>query len=172
MLAAGGGPVSKYKTPTAPLCAHCNAPALLTTGVTIYPSWQELADKFFWKCENCDAHVGCHGTTMESLGRPANKELRNARIKLHNLKVDPLWKTAVESCGYKPEDARARKIITNAARGRVYRYLGVKMQLDVEHCHIAMFTLDQCRQAWHALGLITYPEIRAWAKALKAQEAA
>lgn len=39
------------------------------------------------------------------------------------------------------------------------------MGLTADECHTAMFTIDQCRQAYRLLKTITYAEIRDWAKA-------
>ena len=51
-----------------------------------------------------------------------------------------------------------------AARVRVYRFLAARMGLTEEQCHVGMFTLEQCREAWGALQGVTYPQIRDWAK--------
>lgn len=162
----------KAKVPALPLCAHCNQPSALVLGENIYRHRRDLAKRSFYKCFNCDAYVGCHRRTSEPLGRPANAELRAARQKLHNLMIDPLWKTAIDACGYTPEDNKARAIITKAARARVYHYLAMSLGIERSECHVAMFDLETCRAAWRALKGKAYSEIRAWAKALKAQEAA
>lgn len=157
----------------APTCAHCSSPATLVSGVDVYPHRPDLSAKWFWRCGMCpDTYVGCHGITKRSLGRPANSELRAARTILHNERVDPLWKNAISSVGYQPEDPRAIVIIRNTARARVYQFLGYKLGLEKEDCHIAMFTLDECRRAWRALQGADYPTIRNWAKARKAKVAA
>ena len=48
--------------------------------------------------------------------------------------------------------------------GRVYGFLAARMGLTRETCHTAMFTLEQCREAWAALTGVAYPEVREWAK--------
>lgn len=159
----------KKKLPAPPLCAHCDQPAHLVTGREIYPHRPDLYDKNLWKCTPCDAWVGCHrgGGGSKPLGRPANLALRTARGKLHTLRFDPLWKSALSSGVYSPEDQRAEIIIKTAARSRCYAYLAHKLAIDVKACHIGEFTLEQCRAAWSALFNITYPEIREWARAQK-----
>lgn len=160
------------KQPAPPACAHCSVPAVLVSGMDVYPHRPDLGLLSFWRCVPCDATVGCHKGTRRALGRPANAELGKARVTLHEQMVDPLWKTAVESVGYTPEDPRAIAIIRNTARARVYEYLGWRLGLDRDECHVAQFDLVQCRRAWVALRGITYPEIRDWAKARKAKAAA
>ncbi len=160
------------KRPKAPLCQHCpDVEAVLVGGEVIYPRRGDLHAKFFWRCPDCGAYCGCHPGTKKALGRPANKELREARMKLHNQRVDPLWRTAIETGNYHPEDARAAKMITNAARSRTYAFLAEKLGIDVNRCHIAMFDIDMCRRAWSALFRVSYPEIRDWAKSRQAAQA-
>lgn len=154
----------------APLCVHCNRPAALTTGARIYPGRADLAAKNIWRCR-CGAYVGCHGDTTRPLGRPANSDLRTARIKLHNMRVDPLWQTAVETGEYRPESPRAASTIRSAARSRVYAFLADRLGIEPKACHISEFDIETCRRAWVALRGITYPEIRAWARERKLLEA-
>ena len=157
----------------APLCAHCLTPAAVVSGVDVYPHRPDLGHKWFWRCGRCpDAYVGCHGITKRPLGRPANAELRKARGILHDQRVDPLWKTALVTVDYQPEDPKARAIILNTARARVYEFIAWKMGLDRDECHVAMFTLPQCRAAWTALAGVDYPFIRRWAKLRKERAAA
>lgn len=153
---------------TSPTC--CGVPTRLTDGREIYPNRADLADKAIYVCDQCSARVGCHPGTTDALGTPANAQLRDARMKLHDRMIDPLWVTADETGDYAPEDEKARIVIRQAARGRVYAYLAEKMGLDRKDTHTANFTLEHCRDAWRALQGVTYPEIRAWAKARKAKK--
>jgi len=43
-------------------------------------------------CKDCDTYVGCHNNTRQPLGTMADKELRDERMKTHNL-FDNLWKS-------------------------------------------------------------------------------
>jgi hypothetical protein len=151
----------------APICPHCNQRSVLVGGEAIYPNRPDRFAQFFWLCVPCDAYTGCHKKTKRPLGIPANAELRAARITLHNRMIDPLWRTAVEAIGYTPEDPKARKIIMNTARARVYEFLGFKMGLDKDECHVGEFDLETCRRAWRALQGVDYAQIREWAKARK-----
>jgi hypothetical protein len=155
----------------APLCPYCQEPAGLVLGKLLYPQRVDLADKWFYRCGPCFAWVGCHPRSKKALGIPANAELRRARELLHERRIDPLWQRADECVAYDPEDTKARRIIKNVARNRVYEYLAERLGLPIDDCHTAMFTLDQCREAWVILTDVNYPEIRQWAKRRRAKAA-
>ena|SRR5258708_6187380 len=152
------------KRRAAPVCPYCSKDTVLLSGKDMYAHRPDLAEKQFWVCMPCDAYVGCEGKTTKPLGTPANAELRSARMKLHNLRLDPLWQHA-EQCGlYSPEDPKAIAIIRNTARVRVYAYLAWKLGLSREECHTAQFDITECRRAWVALRDIDYPFVRDWYK--------
>lgn len=156
--------MGKSRRIPAPICPYCAGSTALITGRDLYERRPDLAAKWFYICAPCEAWVGCHTGTRRPLGSPANAELRRARSLLHNLRLDPIWKGAIQSVGYDPEDRRAAAIITRTARSRVYAWLSHTMGTEV---HAGQFTLEECRTAWVHLGNITYPEIREWAKARK-----
>lgn len=142
------------------VCVECNGTeAGLVSGAVIYPHLPNLSRKKFWRCP-CGAYVGCHPGTSEALGRPAGPETRKARGYVHAI-LDPLWRNAPDLY---PPDAKAFGI-RKVARTRCYEWLADKMGLTADECHTAMFTIDQCRQAYRLLKTITYAEIRDWAKA-------
>lgn len=149
----------------APVCAPCRRMTRLVSGRQIYGHRPDLWDKPIYVCDGCGAYVGCHEGTTKPLGTPAGPQLRDARIKLHERMIDPLWETADVSGLYVPEDEQARKVIRFAARGRVYAFLAHRMGLTKEQTHVSLFDLEQCRAAWRALQGVTYPEIREWARA-------
>lgn len=153
-----------------PCCPYCGKDSQLVTGAGIYPAWSDLADKPFYRCMPCGAWVGCHPGTKKPLGVPANAELRRARQLLHERRLDPIWKSAIVSGGYRPEDRRAMAIITRTARKRVYDWLSYNM--DIPEYHTGLMTLEQCREAWMLLSNITYPDIRRWAKERKRDDIA
>lgn len=125
----------------APICSHCEQPASLTTGAKVYPHRPDLHSLRFWRCDPCDAHVGCHrkdawvvigGVKVVSdgtlaLGRPANAALRKARNAAHAA-FDPLWRDG-------PLPRRA-----------AYAWLAKGLGISVEQCHIATFDLAQCQR--------------------------
>lgn len=120
------------------VCLHCNRPCRLTTGKEVYPDHPKLSSKKIWKCDPCDAHVGCHGDSSDALGFAADYSTRRARSLLHERRLDPIWKAA----------PRKRRHSTRLA---VYRFLSEAMCLPPEETHTTMFTIEQCREAWVAL---------------------
>jgi zinc-finger-containing domain len=156
----------------APICPYCQEPAGLVLGKVLYPQRIDLTAKWFYRCGPCQAWVGCHPKSKKALGTPANRELRRARSILHERRIDPLWKDADECGAYDPESPKARRIIKNVARTRVYEYLADRMRIDFESCHTALFTLDQCREAWLILTGVAYTEIRLWSKSQKRRKQA
>lgn len=82
-------------------CSHCGGECRLTDGAEIYPHRQDLKVLRFWKCDPCDAYVGCHKPGMSDnnpkgdkpLGTAANAELRKLRQQVHGI-VDPVWQNA------------------------------------------------------------------------------
>ncbi len=157
-----------------PLCGYCTKQAVCVSATEIYPNRPDLSQKWFWLCRPCKSYVGCAGNSKEPLGTLANRELRNARMILHNDMLDPLWKNAHLSCGdvYKPEDDKAMAKIHHRARQRVYRYLANKMGVSRDVCHTAMFDLEECREAWKILANVQYVDIRSWSKPIEEAERA
>ncbi|MEM8791070.1 MAG: zinc-finger-containing protein [Pseudomonadota bacterium] len=119
-----------------PPCLHCKEPSELVTGKVIYPHRKDLHGKKFWLCRPCEAHCGCHGNTTNALGYPANYQTRQARMKLHNMRLDPLWKG---------KKGRFK-------RNEVYAYMSDRMGIPRSETHTAMWTIEQCREAWVILG--------------------
>jgi len=127
------------------VCLHCNLPCRLTTGKKIYPHRKDLWEKPIWECSFCDAYVGCHPGTKDALGFAADYQTRQARMKLHNEMLDPIWRN---SKGVKRN------------RRTVYAYLSRVMGLPPEETHTGMWTVEQCRQAWQALSGKTMKDIK------------
>ncbi|MGY3482321.1 hypothetical protein ACVW1C_000204 [Bradyrhizobium sp. USDA 4011] len=147
-------------TETAPIC--CGAATRLTTGSEIYPHRRNLHWKHFYKCDHCKSYCGCHPGTTKSLGTPANAATRAARSNLHDNVFDPIWKGALASGQYAPEDHQAENKIKKAARSRLYRYLAHHLGIDRDACHFGMFTLEQCKRATEILTGLTYRAVRDW----------
>lgn len=153
----------------APTC-NCGLVSRLTNGKEIYPHRPDLHSKAIYVCDGCGGRVGCHPGTTNPLGTPADAELRNARMKVHEL-MDPIWKTAEKSpCYSDGKDRKAIKIIRRAARSRVYAYLAHHMKMDRSETHTGMFNMQQCREAYRLLMRKTYSDIRAFSKEQKANE--
>lgn len=89
-----------------------------------------------YKCDRCQAWVGCHKGTTVPLGTVATARLRYLRMEAHDA-FDPLWyaKMRKEGCG----KGRARKA--------GYDWLAKHMGIEPDECHIALFDEEQCLKA-------------------------
>lgn len=86
-------------------------------------------------CRHCLAYVSCHKSQPTvSLGRVANKELREAKIEAHYF-FDYLWRKKIEKGFSKKE-----------ARGSAYKWLAQQMNIHPELCHIGYFDVEQCER--------------------------
>ncbi len=92
-----------------------------------------------WTCSKCGAYVGCHKDSMDHLplGILADPELRQWRMKIHNV-FDMLWI-------YKMKKTMFSK---HQSRRLAYQWLGKTLQMEANECHIALFTLEQCKKAY------------------------
>ena len=112
----------------APVCQYCGKTAKRVDSAVIYHGRSYGPA---WVCANypaCDAYCGCHKGTNMPLGTLANRELRLARNSAHD-HVDAFWK----------QDVMSRK--------DTYKMLAKAMGISREECHIAMFTIEQCKLA-------------------------
>lgn len=116
-------------------CDYCHRDAVLVTGKVIYPHRPDLFGKMFWRCDPCDAYVGCHPRNPRStdrrngtipLGRLANAELRAAKQEAHAA-FDPIWKSGT------------------MRRSAAYAWLAGKMGISTDNCHIGMMDVAACR---------------------------
>lgn len=155
----------------APICPDCKVEARLTDGMEIWPHRPDLHAKPIWTCDGCGGRVGCHPGTTDPLGTPAGPELRRARGDLHEKRLDPLWREALESGFYKGK-SRYRNGIVKTARTRVYEWLADRLSLLPEQTHVGMFDMETCKRAWAALEGVSYADIRAWAHARRAEREA
>jgi hypothetical protein len=108
-------------------------------GKDIYPRRPELADKNFWRCVPCNAHVGCHQKNIklrfrgdEPLGRLADANLRLAKKSAHAA-FDPLWASG------------------RISRTDAYAWLATRLGITPEKCHIGDFDISMCRAVEHAV---------------------
>jgi len=124
---------------SAPICPYCGATSKLVTGASVYPHKPELSELPFYRCEPCDAHVGCHPGSTRPLGIPANAELRRQRLYTHSA-FDPLW--------------RGKNAIME--RGEAYAWLADTLHIDPLECHIGLFDEQTCRDAREASRSLRY----------------
>lgn len=106
-------------------CPYCGNETELVAGAIMYPHRKDLYDLKFWRCEPCDAYVGCHKRSTKPLGTLANAELREARKRAHKA-FDDIWRM-----GFKP-------------RSSAYTWLASVLGIPKRSCHIAMMTEAQC----------------------------
>ena len=73
------------------ICPYCKKEAPWVENSAIYG--RRYGNSYMcYYCKDCDAYVGCHNNTRNALGTMANKELREARMRVHAV-IDPLWKS-------------------------------------------------------------------------------
>lgn len=110
------------------ICQYCGNEAKQVTGDVIYTHRKDLEFLKFYHCSDCDAFVGCHKKDGSPLGTLANKELREWR-KLAHFAFDDMW--IGHGC---------------SARKDAYKWMSDTMKLHKNDAHIAMLSIDQCRQ--------------------------
>ncbi len=108
-------------------CDYCGNDAIQVPGSKIYPHRKDLHNNQFYECEPCKAYVGCHANSNKPLGRLANAELRLAKSTAHAA-FDPFWQDG------------------QLTRSKAYTWLGRKLGLTHEACHIGKFDLERCNQ--------------------------
>lgn len=119
---------------TPPTCPYCGKQAEFWAHSRLF--YQGVDHGPLWACPGrCEAWVGCHEGTKKPLGRLANKELRQWKVKAHAA-FDPLWKRKMQRDGVSKKEAR----------GAAYAWLAGQMGLPPEQVHIGMFDVAQCRK--------------------------
>lgn len=116
------------------LCDYCGKAAELVTGADVYNERPDLMDILIYRCEPCNARVGCHKGTTRPLGRLADPELRAAKMRAHTV-FDELWRV-------KKGQPYAQSM--KMRRKEAYAWLALEMKIDPDKCHIGMFDLEQC----------------------------
>ena len=120
-------------------CPYCFEPAkLLLSSAPIYHGRDYGPVHVCWPC---DAWVGCHPNTTRPLGRLANAELRQWKMKAHAA-FDPIWKARFERKS--TIDPAYKKAM---ARGGRYKKLAELLGIPRHECHIGMFDVDRCQRA-------------------------
>jgi len=113
-------------------CLECNREvhARLTNGKEIYPHRSDLAYKNFYICDICKNYVGCHPNTKQPLGFIPSKEVRRARLLIHQI-LDPLWKKGL------------------IKRGKAYKYLSDVMGYQYHNGELR--SIEEARKAYSAV---------------------
>jgi len=123
------------------ICNYCDSAAELVTGAIVYPRRPDLADKPIYRCEPCDAWVGCHPGTTTPLGRLADAALRKAKMDAHAA-FDPLWKRKAAQEGWSK----------GKARGKGYAWLAKQLGIPPGECHIGMMDVAMCHRVVEVCG--------------------
>lgn len=148
----------------------CGKAARLTNGVEVFNLRNAIsatAKKSFYICDECKAFCGCEPGSKRPLGIPAGMELRRARGILNEKRIDPLVRRSPDCEAYDrkyPKDARGVKMIQNAARTRIYRWIADKVGVPYNAHIIDFLDIEQCRTAWRSLDGVDYPTIRLFGK--------
>lgn len=113
-------------------CPYCHKDSEYVPDTEVY---SRSYGGYIYLCRECDAYVGTHKPRpTESLGRLANKELRQAKIMAHDA-FDRLWRKKIE-LGMKKGKARAK----------AYKWLSKEMNTAPELTHIGFFDVEQCKR--------------------------
>lgn len=118
-------------------CQYCGREAVFLSSREFYG--KDYGTNLYL-CRYCDAYVGTHGRTDKPKGTLANAELRQLRMKAHNL-FDPLWKGK------------------RMNRTQAYQLMQKWLDLPKERAHIAMLTKEEC--------LLFIQEVQAYRRSLK-----
>lgn len=118
-------------------CNICGGKVIYTSNRLIYG--REYGSGKMYYCTECGAYVGTHEPRpKEALGILANKEMRDMKMKCHDL-FDKKWKNEPTS--------RKRHI----ARKNAYKELSEKLHVPVEGCHFGYFDMDMLNRAFEIL---------------------
>ena len=120
----------KNKILTGQICPYCECKTQMVTDKEIFGRFSSYNKNFIQCVNNPDHYVGTFAN-RKSLGRLANKSLRQKKMEAHAL-FDPLWQG--QNHYFKSRDA-------------AYKWLSVKMNLPKEETHFGMFDELQCNIA-------------------------
>ncbi len=120
----------KNKILNGQICPYCECKTHMVTDKEIFGRFSSY-NKYFIQCVNNPDHYVGTFANRKSLGRLANKSLRQKKMEAHAL-FDPLWQG--QNHYFKSRDA-------------AYKWLSVKMNLPKEETHFGMFDELQCNIA-------------------------
>lgn len=123
------------------ICPYCDSNAPLSSTTRIYHGRDFGLAYICEKFPECDSYVGVHKGTEKPLGRLANKELRDWKIKAHAA-FDELWRRKLAK--RRRERGSDYKVVY--ARGSGYKWLREQLGIEAKDCHIGMFDVDMCKR--------------------------
>lgn len=113
------------------ICPYCGDKSEFIDSKEIYgKSYGKM-----YSCKKCNAYVGVHEGTEISLGRLANKELREKKKEAH-LVLDPLWKKKID----------IDKVSKYEARSCAYNWISATLNINPKFCHIGMMDIETCNK--------------------------
>ena len=105
------------------ICPYCKTETEFVDSAIIYGKSYGM----IYLCRKCDAYCGVHKGTENSLGRLANKELRECKKEAHKY-FDVIWKE------------------NHLTRSEAYKYLSEHLGINTEYTHIGMFGVETCKK--------------------------
>lgn len=122
-------------------CNLCDGRVIYTSNSKIYG--REYGSGKMYYCTKCGAYVGTHRPKpKEALGILANKEMRNMKMKCHEL-FDARWKN--EQTGK----------VRHKKRREAYKWLARELNISIEECHFGYFDLDMLEKAYQLMKNVT-----------------
>lgn len=111
----------------APICRYCGVKTYLTSFryMKRTKKYQKGRNRLIYRCPNCGRFVNVHRGTAIAMGFPGDKELRLWRKYTHHI-FDQLW-------------------LKRGNRKKAYTWLARNLGIDINECHIGMFTSEQCK---------------------------
>lgn len=110
------------------ICHYCNQPCEWVENKEIYG--RNYGNSYMiWLCKPCGAYVGCHNNSKKSLGRVANKELRDLRKRSKELFISRYLR---------------KWTCANHIKETMYKRLAEEIKIPVSQCHFGMFNESQC----------------------------
>jgi hypothetical protein len=125
-------------------CPYCNKKPQYVDSIIIYGRSYGM----IYLCGDCDAYVGVHKGTNKSLGRLANRELREAKKNAHKY-FDELWQKKAELGAISNPNLRGKYDWINwknKCRSDAYRWLSDQMGKPSKYTHIGMFNVVECNR--------------------------
>ncbi len=109
---------------TGKICPYCKQKSEYVDSSIIYGRSYGM----IYLCKACDAYCGVHKGSNVSLGRLANKNLRELKKEAHKY-LDEIWKS------------------NEMSRSDTYIWLSKKLEIPLEYTHIGMFDENLCKNA-------------------------
>jgi zinc-finger-containing domain len=104
------------------VCPYCYKKTEYTDSLYVYKT---RSYGMIYICKPCNAYCGVHKGTKKSLGRVANKALREWKQKAHG-EFDRIWKSG------------------HMTRKEAYHAMSIFTKVPENYCHIGMFSIATC----------------------------